>query len=240
LYLKEFVENRTLFAGQKVITQRVIAMAHISTEQALQVPQQLQKQSAHSDSSHADDSARRKEQAEKRVLLDDAVTLLRLGINNQSKKVNVETFKNELGQAQAYIKETLKNKLAEYNLNPKTQLSIEKDIYGKIEIKGAMRPSDHEKLTTDLNNNKHFKDAFQRLSKQQPTLDYVDNVVKISSAYGVSNNLFNELISEQSEHNGLNDIAHRYESLKTNKASSSSDEMPFIESDKGYRLTINA
>lgn len=219
-----------------------ITMAHISTEQALQIPQQLQRQDSQNgteNSSHADDSARRKEQAEKRVLLDDAVTLLRLGSQSQSKKVNVETFKTELGQDKAFLKETLRNKLAEYNLNPRTQLSVEKDIYGNIEIKGAMRPSDHEKLSTDLNNNKHFKEAFQRLSKQQPTLDYVDNVVKISGAYGVGNNLFNELISEQNEHNKLNDIAHRYEALKTNKITNNSEQAALSE-DNSFRLTINA
>ena len=210
-------------------------MAHISTEQALQLPQQLQNQAL-----HTDDSARRKEQAEKRLLLDDAVTLLRAqGINTQSKRVDLETFKSELGQDQAFLKETLKNKLAEYKLNPRTQLAVQKDIYGNIELKGAMRPIDQEKLTTDLNNNKHFKDAFQRLSKQQPTLDYVDNVVKISSTYGVGNNLFNELISEQSEHNNLRDIAHRYESLKTNKVDTQSDN-EFVQANGNFKLTINA
>lgn len=214
-------------------------MAQISTEQALQIPQQLQRQGAHSEGSASDDSTRRKEQAEKRVLLDDAVTLLRRGVNISNKKVDVEEFKSKLGQDQAFLKETLKNKLAEYNLNPRTQLSIEKDIYGKIDVKGAMRPSDHEKLTTDLNNNRHFKDAFQRLSKQQPTLDYVDNVVKLSSAYGVGNTLFNELLSEKNEHNGLNDIAHRYESMKTNQAQSSENGIEG-QAYSGFRLTINA
>ncbi len=211
-------------------------MAHISTEQALQIPQQVQQ---HESQSEPDDSARRKEQAEKRVLLDDAVTLLRQGIAVQNKKVNVETFKGELGQDQAFLKETLRHKLAEYKLNPKTQLTIEKDIFGNMDIKGAMRPADHEKLTTDLNNNKHFKDAFQRLSRQQPTLDYVDNVVKISSAYGVGNNLFNELISEQSEHNNLHDIAHRYEALKTNK-SEQDNQHGGAELASRFSLTINA
>ncbi|WP_197469937.1 hypothetical protein, partial [Oleiphilus sp. HI0117] len=95
------------------------------------------------------------------------------------------------------------------------------------------------KISTDLNNNKHFKEAFQRLSKQQPTLDYVDNVVKISGAYGVGNNLFNELISEQNEHNKLNDIAHRYEALKTNKITNNSEQAA-LSKDNSFRLTINA
>lgn len=212
-------------------------MAHISTEQALQIPQQLQRQGAHAES---DDTARRKEQAEKRVLVDDAVTLLRLGINGQNKQIKVDSFKNELGQDQAFLKETLKSKLAEYGLNPKTQLAIEKDIFGNIEIKGSMRPADHEKLTADLNNNQHFKNAFQRLSKQQPTLDYVDNVVKISSTYGVGNKMFDELISERGEHNKLSDIAHRYESLKSNNLNSTVDVDDHLTESIAFSLTINA
>ena len=208
-------------------------MAQISTEQALQIPQKLQNQGSNNGTST---DSRQKEQADKRVLLDDAVTLLRLGVQSQAKKVNVDSFKGELGRDQSYLKETLHNKLAEYKLNPNTQLNIQKDLFGQIEIKGSLRPADHEKLTADLNNNRQFKEAFQRLSKQQPTLDYVDNVVKISSAYGVGNNLFNSLISEQNEHNKLNDIAHRYEALKTTSKPDINNESG---SDDSFRFVLN-
>lgn len=210
-------------------------MAQISTEQALQIPQQLQRHNSHEET---ETKARQQEQTEKRVLLDDAVTLLRIGAA-QAKKVNVESFKGEIGQDEALLKETLRHKLAEYRLNPNTHLSVEKDIFGQLEIKGSLRPSDHEKLTADLNNNRQFKDAFQRLSTQKPTLDYVDNVVKISSAYGVVNKLFDSIISERSEHNNLNDIAHRYESLKTTKQETP-EESQNLESNSSYRFTINA
>ena len=210
-------------------------MAQISTEQALQIPQQLQRQSSHEET---EAKARQQEQIDKRVLLDDAVTLLRIG-SAQAKKVNVESFKGEIGQDEALLKETLRHKLAEYRLNPKTQLSVEKDIFGQLELKGSMRPSDHEKLTADLNNNRQFKDAFQRLSAQKPTLDYVDNVVKISSAYGVANKLFDSIISEQNEHNNLNDIAHRYESLKPTKQEKP-EEHQTVGDGSTYQFTINA
>ena len=78
-------------------------MAQISTEQALQIPQKLQNQGSNNGTST---DSRQKEQADKRVLLDDAVTLLRLGVQSQAKKVNVDSFKGELGRDQSYLKET--------------------------------------------------------------------------------------------------------------------------------------
>jgi hypothetical protein len=193
-------------------------MAQISAEQALQVPQQLKKQGSDSGANTTGDS-----NSARKLLPDDAVTLLYSSNTLTNKTVKVDSFKGELGQDQAFIKETLKNKLSEYNLNPNTKIGIKKDMFGHLEILGSIRPSDINKLTEDLNNHSTFNESFQRLSQQQPTLNYVDNVVKISSAYGVSNTLFNSLISEKEEHNRLNDIAHRYEALKTNSAEQVND-----------------
>jgi len=185
-------------------------MTQISTEQALQVPQQLHGRSTSGDSSL--------DQNNRKLLLDDAVTLLNLKTNSSIKKIRIDEYKSELGQDKAFVKETLGSKLAEYNLNPNTKLSVAKDPFGQIELKGTLLQSDLEKITHDLNKNPTFKDAFNRLSQQEPTLNYVDNVVKLSSAYGVVNNLFSSLISEETEYNKLNDIAHRYEAMKTNEA----------------------
>jgi len=185
-------------------------MTQISTEQALHVPQQLHGRSTSGDSSL--------DQNNRKLLLDDAVTLLNLKTNSSIKKIRIDEYKSELGQDKAFVKETLGSKLAEYNLNPNTKLSVAKDPFGQIELKGTLLQSDLEKITHDLNKNPTFKDAFNRLSQQEPTLNYVDNVVKLSSAYGVVNNLFSSLISEETEYNKLNDIAHRYEAMKTNEA----------------------
>tara|TARA_R110002072_G_scaffold24747_3_gene83700 strand:- start:42252 stop:42887 length:636 start_codon:yes stop_codon:yes gene_type:complete len=186
-------------------------MSQLTTEQALQIPQQLKQQEAKQQSNSQDQAPQDKQ---RKILTDDAVTLLMQQNANPIKKVKVESFKGELGQEKTFINETLKNKLAEYKLNPNTRLAIQKDAFGKIELQGSLLASDLEKLNQDLNNNKLFKSSFDKLSQQEPTLKYVDNVVKISKVYGVQNTLFNSLISDQNEFNKLNDIAHRYEALK--------------------------
>ena len=84
-----------------------------------------------------------------------------------------------------------------------------------------------------------FKSAFDKLSQQEPTLKYVDNVVKISKVYGVQNSLFNSLISDKSEFNKLNDIAHRYETLK-NSNKVASDHADDGMSKSGFNFVLNA
>jgi len=204
-------------------------MAHISTEQALQIPQNLRQQSnTGSETTGVKD---------KKHLSEDDVTILRLQTNPNIKKVKIETYKNELGRDNAIVQETLKNKLAEYKLSVNTQLKVEKDMFGNVSIKGALLQSDIERISDDLNNSETFKDSFSRLSQQQPTLNYVDNVVKLSSAYGVGNNLFNSLISDDSEYNKLNDIAHRYDTLRntTTAQNSTSDS---IDTTNGYEDSL--
>jgi hypothetical protein len=210
-------------------------MAQISTEQALQIPQQLRQKGSQSGSGSRPDAS-----ADKKLLSDDDVTLLRLQANPNIKKLKVENYKSELGQDSAFVKETLKVKLGEYNLNPNTQLKVGKNILGNIEIKGALLQSDLERISADLNNNTAFKESFNRLSQQQPTLNYVDNVVKISSAYGVGNNLFNTLLSDDNEFNKLNDIAHRYETLKNNTEKATTDHGFSNDIHESFQYTLNA
>lgn len=217
-------------------------MAHISTEQALQIPQNLRQQQSNSGSGSGTLGDNTQNQ---KILSDDDVTLLRLQANPNIKKVKVEAYKNELGRDNAIVQETLKNKLAEYKLSTNTQLKVEKDMFGSVSVNGALLQSDLERISDDLNNSQVFKDSFGRLSQQQPTLNYVDNVVKISSAYGVGNSLFNSLISEDNEYNKLNDIAHRYDSLKstTEVKESATTFDPYsgaTPQSKNYHFTLNA
>jgi len=191
-------------------------MAHITTEQALQIPQQLRKQGSNSGSEQASQASQQDADKGKRnYLSDDPVTLKQLESRQVLRNLKVETYKSELGQDNSYIKETLRNKLSEYNLSPNTRLSVSRDMFGNIEVKGALLNTDLERINEDLNASSSFKDAFSRVSQQQPTLNYVDNVVKLSKAYGVGNSLFNSLVSEETEFNKLNDIAHRYQALKS-------------------------
>jgi len=222
-------------------------MAHISTEQALQIPQNLRQQQSQTGSETTTGVKNKKN------LSDDDVTILKLQTNPNIKKVKVEAYKNELGRDNAIVQETLKNKLAEYRLSTNTQLKVEKDMFGNVSIKGALLQSDLERISEDLNNSETFKDSFSRLSQQQPTLNYVDNVVKLSSAYGVGNNLFNSLISEDNEYNKLNDIAHRYDTLRNTTAMKDTLQSSYKESvgnvsgydnsllnSDSYHFTLNA
>mgnify|MGYP000046393949 FL=1 len=212
-------------------------MQHISTEQALQIPQHLKQHDSHDGSSPHSSELRNKNQ----LLSDDAVTLLHSQNFPDIKNLKVESFKNEIGQEKSFINETLKNKLSEYQISHNTRLSIEKNNFGALEAKGSVLQSDLEKISIDLNNNIAFKDAFSKLSQQEPTLQYVDNVVKIASAYGVSNNLFNSLISDKNELNQLNDIAHRYEALKTtSNANSNANVTDTVQAKSTFKFTLNA
>jgi len=204
-------------------------MTHISTEQALQIPQQLKQQGSQADTGTSSEKG-------KKLLSEDDVTLRQLQVNPNTKKIKVEAYKNELGKDNAIVQETLKNKLAEYRLSANTQLKVEKDMLGNVALKGALLQSDLERIGDDLNNSTAFKNSFSRLSQQKPTLDYVDNVAKLSSAYGVENNLFNSLLSDDRDYNKLNDIAHRFDSLKN--AQSNMNEPPL--NTEQFHFTLNA
>ena len=238
LCIVQDIEHEESKTGQRLPASRkkVKIMSHITTEQALQIPNQLKQQDSTQQNLTQDQP---KQDGQRKILMDDAVTLIMQQNANPIKNVKVENFKGELGQEKTFINETLKNKLAEYKLNPNTRLSIEKDGFGNIELKGSLLASDIEKLNQDLNNNKLFKSAFDKLSQQEPTLNYVDNVVKISKVYGVQNALFNSLISDQNEFNKLNDIAHRYEALKNTKP----NEIDFnteTSNSRGFNFVLNA
>lgn len=210
-------------------------MSHITTEQALQIPQQLKRQGSHGGSDSSSQAAHSPEESKRKgLLLDDAVTLHRFQPQQNIKRVEVSDFKGQLGMDTAFVKETLKVKLSEYNMNPNTHVVVKKDMFGNIELKGNILQSDIEQISSDLNNSQTFKDAFNRLSQQQPTLNYVDNVVKLANAYGVGNSLFNSIVSDESEFNQLNDISHRYEALK---ASASVDDE--VEMNTGYEFALN-
>lgn len=211
-------------------------MPQITTEQALQIPQQVKRHEAQTGQRQETAPSPNANRAPASSLGDDAVTLSLEESNKTLKKLPVEDFKQSLGSDNSYIKETLKVKLAEFNLNANTPLSISKDVFGNLEIKGPLLQGDIDRITADLEKSPAFKNAFGRVSQHQPTLDYVDNVVKISEAYGVSNTLFNSLVSEDKQFNGLTDIAHRYQTLRTNNSENLAQN---TEPRERFQLVIN-
>lgn len=122
----------------------------------------------------------------------------------------LKTFKQSLGQDISFIKETMRNKIAEYGLPPQAKLNVSKDAFGKLAVSGHIKEDVLGQIEADLNNNQAFKRSFDRMSVEEPTLNYLDTAHKLSKTYGVGNNIVNAIVSDNAEFNTLNDIAHRY------------------------------
>lgn len=212
-------------------------MSLISNEIAYQIPQDLSRstllnpETADANQAPAND-----------ILPADAVNLrLQQGLNPSTKKISVNDYKDAVGKDSAFIKETLRNKLAEVGMNPEMKLEISRDLFGNFQAKGNGIPSAMEQVNKDLTNNKAFHEAFNRLSTDQPTLDYVDNVVKVANAYGVHNNVFSSIVSATPDNNGLSDIAHRYDALKSNVVSmqASGGELEEAQINNEFKFILN-
>ncbi len=132
----------------------------------------------------------------------------------KTRRLAIADYKQTVGQDLAFVRETLRHKLAEYNLNPATALNVSKNENGTIGVEGKIADKTQALIETDLNVNKSFKEAFNRLSINEPTLHFMDNALKLNQAYGVNNPLLDTLISENQQFNGLQDLVHRYDTMR--------------------------
>ncbi|EDM49568.1 hypothetical protein [Marinobacter algicola] len=155
----------------------------------------------------------------------------------KSSRLQMAEYKQTVGQDLAYMRETLRHKLAEYKLSPATSVEVSKNDDGKISVGGGIPEESRSRIEQDLNNSKPFGEAFSRLSASEPTLHFVDNALKLNKAYGVNNSLLDTLVSENQQFNGLQDLAHRYDSLRrtinTDQATNYADR-------KNFALSLNA
>lgn len=172
---------------------------------------------------------------------DDPVTLRQsLGLDPDKRQVSIKDFQATVGKDKTFVEATLRNKLAEYGLRPNLKLELGRDAQGNILVTANAPQSLLSQINQDLNNSQEFRAAFHRLSLNQPTLDYVANVRRLSSAYGANNKLFNSLISSQSDNNSLLDIANRYAKLKQTFASDPLASMLQTTADSNYRFVLNS
>src|SRR5690606_21024847 len=116
----------------------------------------------------------------------------------------------------SFIRDTLRHKLAEYNLHPATALNVSKGENGKIAVEGKLTDEMRGKIEQDLNNNRSFSEAFNRLSVSEPTLHFMDNALKRNQAYVVSNALLKSLVSAFQPFIGQQDLHLWYDSLPRN------------------------
>ncbi|WP_417517513.1 hypothetical protein [Marinobacter sp.] len=154
----------------------------------------------------------------------------------KSQKLPLADYKQTVGQDLAFIRETLRHKLAEYSLNPATAISVNKNDSGKIEVGGTLAEETRTRIENDLNVNKNFSDAFSRLSVNEPTLHFMDNALKLNQAYGVNNSLLDTLISENQQFNGLQDLVHRYDTLRR---SAPTDQIEVAANRGAYAFNLN-
>lgn len=145
---------------------------------------------------------------------DDSVTLNGGERPTASTRLAMDSYKSDVGQDSAFVRETLRHKLAEYSLNPTTRLAVQKSEGGKLSLEARIPENLRQQIEQDLNNNRGFKDAFGRLSVNEPTLAFVDTALKLNKAYGVNNSLLDTLVSDNQQFNGLGDLVHRYDSLR--------------------------
>lgn len=156
--------------------------------------------------------------------------------NLKTRSLALGEYKQTVAQDLSFVRETLRHKLAEYNLHPATTVNVSKGENGKTQVDGSMPDELKGKLAQDLNNNRGFQEAFSRLSVTEPTLSFMDNALKLNQAYGVSNSLLDSMVSENQQFNGLQDLVTRYDNLKRNAG-----EQPIqAANQQRYAFNLNA
>ncbi|MDI9245120.1 hypothetical protein [Marinobacter sp. CHS3-4] len=155
---------------------------------------------------------------------------------SKSATLQMTEYRQTIGQDLAFVRETLRHKLAEYQLNPASRLEVEKNEQGDIQLGGGLPADIKNRIEQDLNNSKPFREAFSRLSASEPTLHFMDNALKLNQAYGVNNSLLDAMVSEKQEFNGLQDLIHRYDSLRRSTAASNTDAFSQARS---YAFNLN-
>lgn len=156
----------------------------------------------------------------KNAMADERVTLA----DQQAKKTNLgdlplREYKDYVARDSNFVKETVGTKLSELDVDLGAKISIRKNSLGELEVEAKVPPETRDRIENDLNQNRAFKAAFNRLSVNQPTVEYLDNVSRISQAYGESNSMLESIVSENPDNNSLQDLAHRYQELRKQIAS---------------------
>jgi len=154
----------------------------------------------------------------------------------KSSQLSVTDYKEQVGKDTAFVRETLRHKLAEYSLNPATRLGVSRAGDGSLSLEGRMPEKSRQQIETDLNNSRDFKAAFNRLSVNEPTLAFVDTALKLNQAYGVDNSLLDTLVSENRQFNGLQDLVHRYDNLRQ---SARAEQIEAAGRENRYAFSLN-
>lgn len=175
---------------------------------------------------------------DKRQGNDDTFTLSGGKAQSKTGRLSVTEYRQQVGQDLAFVQETLRHKLAEYGMQPTTQIAASRSASGEVQVQGRMPEQPRQRIEQDLNNSREFRDALKRLSLNEPTLKFVDSALKLNQAYGTSNTVLETLVSDNQQFNGLQDLVHRYDSIRK---TFSGQSLPLAEgtSASGYAFSLN-
>ena len=170
---------------------------------------------------------------------DDRFTLTGGQPQSKTGRLSVAEYRQQVGQDIAYVRETLRHKLAEYGMQPTTQISAARTSSGDVSVQGRMPEQPRQRIEQDLNNSRDFRDALKRLSVNEPTLAFVDSALKLNHAYGTSNTVLDTLVSDNQQFNGLQDLVHRYDSIRKS-FTGNDDGMKVSQTARDYAFRLNA
>ena len=165
---------------------------------------------------------------------DDTFTLSGAKPQSKTGRLSVSEYRQQVGQDLALVRETLRHKLAEYSMQPTTQIAASRSASGDVEVQGRMPEQPRQRIEQDLNNSREFRDALQRLSVNEPTLAFVDTALKLNQAYDTSNTVLDTLVSDNQQFNGLQDLVHRHDSIRRTYASDTGSPA------RNYAFQLNA
>ena len=165
---------------------------------------------------------------------DDTFTLTGSKPKTKTGRLSVTQYRQQVGQDLAFVRETLRHKLAEYGMQPTTQIAASRATNGEVQVQGRMPEQPRQRIEQDLNNSREFREAMQRLSVNEPTLAFVDTALKLNQAYGTSNTVLDTLVSDNQQFNGLQDLVHRYDSIRRNFATDA------VATSREYAFRLNA
>ncbi len=182
-------------------------------------------------------------QDSRKLLADEFVTLSNNLPEHHSKTTaRLDHLLEGVGKDTLFMKETLRNKVAELRLNPSTRLEVRRDVFGRLQAVGNAPAQVLEKISKDLNNSQAFREAFGRTQQNKPTADYLNNAAKLQQAYGVQNQVYSSVISQKGT-NSLDEIHFRYQKLKEVVAQSDpahSIMEPRTTNNSDFSLVLNA
>lgn len=171
-------------------------------------------------------------------IADERVTLEKEGGNTVSlADLPMQDFKNAVARDSGFVKETIGTKLQELEVDLGTRMAVRRNNLGDIEMEAQIPQETRDRIENDLNQNRAFKAAFTRLSTNQPTVEYLENVSRISQAYGEGNSMLESLVSETPENNRLQDIAHRYQELRKQVMTDDAGQNP--DPATGFEIRFN-